>query len=321
MNNLFLLGDSFQLVHSKNTTDIDNNAYSLRNNSPDKCWPSLVAKTLGLNFSVEYEYSVPGCGNDFSSHILQRLIYGIEPTVDQTITGIRSYDQPTIATAKYNKGDLIIIGMTDISRVWHILDRPTLSNLNNMIWNKDSKVPVGFNDTGDGDQITAGREWQIYCNHELLQAQRAYAFINEINYFRTQGHNIVVIPGFPNTNEYFTTTQYNTFETTGCLFDIDIKEHIGKTFEEKDNTRRRILQTNANNGIDCRVGHMTLDNHKILAKKISQSILDPSIPLHISSNIKENFLDENNASEYQTMDKVFLYSIKKPKSFNLFGLK
>jgi len=316
MNNLFILGDSFNSVYMINTSEIDGKLYQIQNNSPDKCWPSLVAKTLGLNFSVECEYAIPGCGNDFSSFLLQCLINGVEPYYPQ-----RYKEQPTIATAKYTKGDLIIIGMTDISRVWHIMDRPSLSNLTNMVWQKGSKTPVGFNDVGDGDQMIAGREWQIYCNHDLLQAQRANAFLNEINYFRTQGHNIVVIPGFENTNEYFSTLQYNTFETIGCLYDIDINEHVGKTFQEKFDTRKRIWMSNERNQLDSRVGHMTLPNHKILAKKICKSILDPSIPLHISSNIKENFLDVDNILEYQTLDREVIDVIKKPKSFNLFGLK
>ena len=48
MNNLFVIGDSFQIVYSENTTEIDGKTYALRNNSPDNCWPALVAKTLGL---------------------------------------------------------------------------------------------------------------------------------------------------------------------------------------------------------------------------------------------------------------------------------
>ena len=263
---------------------------------------------------------------DNSSEIENEISYILD-LIDDLINGVEPYypqrykEQPTIATAKYTKGDLIIIGMTDISRVWHIMDRPSLSNLTNMVWQKGSKTPVGFNDVGDGDQMIAGREWQIYCNHDLLQAQRANAFLNEINYFRTQGHNIVVIPGFENTNEYFSTLQYNTFETIGCLYDIDINEHVGKTFQEKFDTRKRIWMSNERNQLDSRVGHMTLPNHKILAKKICKSILDPSIPLHISSNIKENFLDVDNILEYQTLDREVIDVIKKPKSFNLFGLK
>ena len=64
-------------------------------------------------------------------------------------------------------------------------------------------------------------------------------------------------------------------------------------------------------GVDPRIGHMSIDNHKIFANKLYDSIIN-HVHLDLDNGFKEDFIDRKAATDTQDMwDKKFAVPIKK----------
>lgn len=279
MNNMFVLGDSFQRAYKEFFTVRNNKHYKSTSKCKDLLWPVIVANELQLNFNIDNELAEMGSGNDHTAYVLQSLIMDQEQG--------------------YQKGDLVVIGVSELGRVWSVEINPALSNLTNMVYIKGQPFPLGFENTHirHAPEVQAGREYQIYCHHEKVQLQKYKSWLNEIKYFRSIGHNIVLIPNFP-VPDY----EMNSFPTTGCLFHVDVNEFVGDSFTDRSKNRFDVM---ANQNIitkhqDMRVGHLSPQNHALLAEKLLSSI-KTNIPFDLNDGMKENFISQNNYEEFQTL--------------------
>jgi len=279
MNNMFLLGDSFQRAYRDFFTVIKNKHYKSTCKKRDLLWPCIVANELQLNFDVSKELSLMGSGNDHTAFVLQSLIMDQEEG--------------------YQKGDLVLIGVSELGRVWSVEINPGLSNLINMVQVKGEPFPLGFENTHirHAPEVRAGREYQIYCHHEKVQLQKYKSWLNEIKYFRSMGHNIVLIPNFP-IPDY----EMNSFPTTGCLYHVDVNEFVGNDFINKSKNRHDVMANNhsISKHQDMRIGHLSPQNHALLAEKLLSSI-QTNKPLDLTVGMKENFITKNNYEESETL--------------------
>jgi len=167
------------------------------------------------------------------------------------------------------KEDTIVFIVTQIHRQWFFYDNIGVSN----------HYMSGIEEYVDKDKATAIRYYQKYLSDNPQDLIRAQWFLYSLEMIKLkQAYNMIVLPGFREND-----LDYGN--SIGCLFDVCVNEIKGKTME----AWRNWLTSKPRSGADPRTGHLSIDNHKILAEKLYNSVVHNQV-LDLSKDFKEEIL-------------------------------
>ena len=163
--------------------------------------------------------------------------------------------------------DTIIVITTQIHRQWFFYDNVGASN----------HYMNGIEEYVDKGQATAIKHYQKYLSDNPQDFIRAQWFLYSLEVIKArQNYNLIVLPGFRN-------NELDYGNSTGSLFDISVNEVKGKTIEAWN----KWLANNSNLRSDPRTGHLSFENHKILAEKLHKCFLN-----HELLDLTQGFVEE-----------------------------
>jgi len=168
--------------------------------------------------------------------------------------------------------DYVVVISTQFDRRWFFPENIGASNLT---------VINDHTDKLTNDQKNAARQYLSHLTNPLLGPLMFEMFCYSLHYLTVKKNlNLLIIPGFEE-NGFPISGKYNV---TGSLFDICKNEVKGKT---QRNWHDFIAKTHQ--GMDPRIGHLSQDNHLILAEKIKNTFLNNDV-LDLTTNFKEEIL-------------------------------
>ena len=179
--------------------------------------------------------------------------------------------------------DYIIILVTFKARVWFFEDHPELSNLN-AVSDVLIKKYYGKN------TVKAVEYYQKYLESERICSLRLNWYYGYLQNLERYFPNLLIIPAFDNGFHVDT-----NFETLGSLFTIGLDEYESEEVYEE-------IFVSKWNRFDMKSGHMSPDNHDILAEKIYNTFTT-KVPLDLENGFKTKFINLSNYSNYETVDR------------------
>ena len=172
------------------------------------------------------------------------------------------YHQYHIHSAEIKPGDYIVIQLTSIDRQWFFKDIPTKGNY----------YSKGIQEGLSKEQYEAIKMYITYLQRDELDIQRYHLLhlaLERLKHIMNYSR-ILILPGFtpiPNCK--------------GTLVNVSEDEFVSKNNMQKyyDN----------NNGIDPRSNHLSKNNHKILASKITRYFTHGT-PIDLTTDFEKSFI-------------------------------
>ena len=165
--------------------------------------------------------------------------------------------------------DTVIVIATQTHRQWFFHDNVGASN----------HYMNGIDEYVSKDQLTAIKYYQKYLSDNPQDLIRSQWFLYSLELIKArQNLNLIVLPGFR-------TTELDYGNSKGCLFDVCVNEIQGKTLK----VWHKWLTGNSNLGTDPRTGHLSFENHKILAEKLHNCFLNHEL-LDLTQGFAEEIL-------------------------------
>lgn len=169
--------------------------------------------------------------------------------------------------------DYVIVISTSIDRKWFFKDLPYAGNF--FCSNLEELVGRA--------SANAVKQYILYLMNPDMIYINFHQFLGWVHYVTDKNKwNLIVIPGFEEHN-YPVSHRYTV---TGSLYDACFAEFC----TQEDNLW---YYKDFCNGRDRRSGHLTKDNHKILAEKISETFKYSS-PLDLTNGLLSNIISKNN---------------------------
>jgi hypothetical protein len=168
--------------------------------------------------------------------------------------------------------DFVIFVSTQINRRWFFPDNVGSSNFG-----------VSHSDLADlsSDQKTALKYYMTYLDNPIMSFINFECLCNSIHYVSEKNKiNLLILPGFEQKGYPIS----GRYQVSGSLFDICVNEVKGKDLDSWTN-----FISNIHKGRDPRVGHLSENNHQILAEKLSDTFLKNKI-LNLEQGFREEFL-------------------------------
>ena len=183
---------------------------------------------------------------------------------------------------KIKPTDFVVLIVTWKGRQWFFEELPEISNLNMM--------SNGVIDKNYGKQYTkAVKQFEKYLDRDYLVNIRLNWYYGYLNFIETHFPNILIIPGFDNGMH----SDYN-FQVEGNLYSIGYNEFETPSIGEKIFTKKW-------GSLDRRVGHMSNENHKILAEK-AYNTFTHNHPLDLNNGYEKGFINLKNYEDYVTIN-------------------
>lgn len=240
---LFIYGDSFS----------DTMVYDPQ--VRDRLWPKITADLLETQ-----------TGTDWT--ILNHSLMG--SSIEYSWLNLRS------TVNLWKSGDLVLFLVTDSSRIWFKQDRPDMTNA--FILDLHEHVP-------DQEELDAYTKYFRYIHRSQLSLIRASTAIESIAYWASvfRETTVLILPCFPanlvaqdlglrrDPNQPTTWHYPHLSKTNGSLLHVQLEE-----FDFVDINQDQLPLVNWN-GMDLRFNHLTIGNHKILAKKIAKFYSDQEL--------------------------------------------
>jgi hypothetical protein len=182
------------------------------------------------------------------------------------------YNQFTEQLNEITPNDFVIFVSTQINRRWFFPDNVGSSNFG-----------VKHIDLADlsSEQQTALNYYKIYLDNPIMSSINFECLCNSIHYVSEKNKiNLLILPGFEQKGYPIS----GRYQVSGSLFDICKNEVKGKDLDSWSN-----FISNIHKGCDPRVGHLSKDNHQILADKLSATFLKNKI-LNLEQGFREEFL-------------------------------
>ena len=234
MSNLWIFGDSYGA-----------------NCHEDNHWIHELSNLLSVDDA--YNFCIHGVGNDYIGYQLSRRFKKFN--VDGSVTFA---NQESRITKYIQPEDYVVILITPWYRQWHIDEAPEASHLPNLdnprFKNSLLKNPTIRNKHVLEGQYENARHWFYTRNDAHKMYYERFAFVN---FLQTLDCNLAYIY----TDPIIEADSYNI----KTIQKGNLDETSTKEFKDED-TRDRYHKKN--NNMDFRIGHLSIQNHKILAKKI-----------------------------------------------------
>ena len=166
--------------------------------------------------------------------------------------------------------DYIVCITTQQNRRWFFKDIPELGIASHSSNIQDTRL--------EKSQINAMKNYYTYL--DLFESNKAYldTFIGWINWISfTRKINTLIIPGF----EISYGMQETRYKVNSNLYNISVQEAGG------DKNWSNFMETH--NGFDPRTGHISPQNHPVLAKKIANTFLN-NVPLDLTTEFHINIV-------------------------------
>jgi len=182
------------------------------------------------------------------------------------------YSQFTEQLNQITPNDFVVFVSTQVNRRWFFPDNIGSSNY--------GVIQRGLADLSS-EQKTALKYYMTYLDNPIMSFINFECLCNSIHRVSEQNKiNLLILPGFENQGYPIS----GRYQVNGSLFDICINEVTGK---DMDSWMHFI--SNIHKGLDPRVGHLSQDNHQILADKLSATFLKNKI-LNLEQGFREEFL-------------------------------
>lgn len=266
---LWVYGDSFAdtLVYSEQ--------------SRKRLWPQVTVDLLSVQTSCSWE--------------IQNLAW-IGSSLEF------SYHQMRTSLGSWKSGDMVVFLATDPSRCWFIQDRPDMSNV--FTWDLDEQVK-------DREKIDAIAAYFRHVHRPELGQLKITTIIESIAYWSLRHPTVsfLVIPCFPMSligqtlgsiiekNQPDPWHYPNLAKTNGNLLYVQQNEFC------LDENAPYMAVKNWK-GWDLRYNHLTLSNHRILAKKISKFYSD-NIPVDLTTGFNRELFSYACLDDIDLIDPVF----------------
>ena len=280
---LHMIGDSFFApMQPRFPLSNDEDYHKFRDLFRTTEWWNILGKKLGAE-SIS-NVSGSGTGLDWMCHRLLELL-----------------------THKQIKPqDMVIISLTHPDRKWAIEEAPWASNLScletesfreNLIEDLRERNEL-IDEVKFRVQMEAAYQYWLYCKNEKLDTYISFGLI----YFMKEvcrRHNVGCFFLQSVSNMGSTENTYvNGFNTLGTLQDLAINEFKGKTWSDRQQQRDKAFLNEKKywQGRDQRIAHLTLDNHKILADQLFESITNKT-ELDLTTGFNEQVIDLNEEPE------------------------
>jgi len=182
------------------------------------------------------------------------------------------YSQFTEQLNEITPNDFVIFVSTQINRRWFFPDNVGSSNFG-----------VSHSDLADlsKEQKIALKYYMAYLDNPTMSFINFECLCNSIHYVSEKNKiNLLILPGFEQKGYPIS----GRYQVSGSLFDICVNEVKGKDLDSWTN-----FISNIHKGRDPRVGHLSQDNHEILADKLSATFLKNKI-LNLEQGFREEFL-------------------------------
>jgi hypothetical protein len=275
-NSIILHGDSFMSLHA-----VERKRHGLQRLqfTLEQTWQSQLANKLG--YKLDHGAARDGVGNDFIvAKLLELITFGDYDKDDIHIVGTSAWDRKWLVSSHPGTSHLVNLGiksfregmLTEVSSK----DKPILA--------KQMEIAYDWRVHNDGDD---------YAQLQHTEQCSLYAMINHLR----QKHNvkILVVQGFepplfdwwrkehdeatknmikqnidmiPNPNAG------SSWDVDGYLNKASFDEFNGVTEEERQKTRDNYFRRVWGSGSDARPGHLSVENHSILADKLYQTIVN-----------------------------------------------
>ena len=182
------------------------------------------------------------------------------------------YNHFTEQLNEITPNDFVVFVSTQINRRWFFPDNVGSSNFG-----------VKHSDLADlsSEQQTALNYYKIYLDNPVMSFINFECLCNSIHYVSQKNKiNLLILPGFEQKGYPIS----GRYQVSGSLFDICVNEVKGKDLDSWTN-----FISNIHKGRDPRVGHLSQDNHEILADKLAATFLKNKI-LNLEQGFREEFL-------------------------------
>ena len=182
------------------------------------------------------------------------------------------YSQFTEQLNQITPNDFVVFVSTQVNRRWFFPDNIGSSNY--------GVIQRGLADLSN-EQKTALKYYMTYLDNPIMSFINFECLCNSIHRVSEKNKiNLLILPGFENQGYPIS----GRYQVNGSLFDICINEVKGK---DMDSWMHFI--SNIHKGLDPRVGHLSQDNHQILADKLAATFLKNKI-LNLEQGFREEFL-------------------------------
>ena len=182
------------------------------------------------------------------------------------------YNQFTEQLNEITPTDFVIFVSTQINRRWFFPDNVGSSNFG-----------VSHSDLADlsNEQKIALKYYMTYLDNPVMSFINFECLCNSIHRVSEKNKiNLLILPGFEQKGYPIS----GRYQVSGSLFDICVNEVKGKDLDSWTN-----FISNIHKGRDPRVGHLSQDNHEILADKLAATFLKNKI-LNLEQGFRESFL-------------------------------
>ena len=196
-------------------------------------------------------------------------------------------------SANINQDDYLVFIITWKGRHWFFEDHPELANLNTMHNNKIIEKKYGKN------TVKAIEYYERYLESDRIHNVNLNWYYGYLNFVETHFPKTLIIPAFD--NGFHRSINY---QVDGNLFPIGSSEY------ETPQTAKKIFEKNWGS-LDRRAGHMSNENHEILAEKVYQTFTN-NIPLDLYYGFEKEFINLKNYQDYETIDNDDIFSIVNP---------
>lgn len=205
-----------------------------------------------------------------------------------------------------NPGDLIFISVTHPDRKWAVEEAPWCSNLScleNDTFKEDIVRQLKESDQLEDEvklrvQMDVAYQYWLHCRNPELETYTAFGFLYFIKEVcRRNNLGCVFLQTVSNMGS-FENININGFDTIGTVQDLAVNEFTGKTWADRNRKRDEAFLNEKKYwlGRDQRIAHLTLDNHKILADKLFESIANKT-ELDLTTGFNEQVIDLNEEPE------------------------
>ena len=182
------------------------------------------------------------------------------------------YSQFTEQLNEITPNDFVIFVSTQINRRWFFPDNVGSSNF--------GVIHLDLADLSS-EQKTALNYYKIYLDNPIMSFINFECLCNSIHHISQRNKiNLLILPGFEQKGYPIS----GRYQVSGSLFDICINEVKGKNMDSWMH-----FLSNIHKGHDPRVGHLSQENHEILADKLAATFLKNKI-LHLEQGFREEFL-------------------------------
>ena len=182
------------------------------------------------------------------------------------------YSQFTEQLNQITPNDFVVFVSTQVNRRWFFPDNIGSSNY--------GVIQRGLADLSN-EQKTALKYYIAYLDNPIMSFINFECLCNSIHRVSEQNKiNLLILPGFENQGYPIS----GRYQVNGSLFDICINEVKGKDMDSWMHFISKIHK-----GLDPRVGHLSQDNHQILADKLAATFLKNKI-LNLEQGFREEFL-------------------------------